>query len=84
VAKLGRALERFDVRSLTIGGGVARNERLRSRVGELAARTDVALVFPPPELCSDNGAMVAGLGTLLLEEGGGSPLTLDAVATGAR
>jgi N6-L-threonylcarbamoyladenine synthase len=84
VAKLGRALERFDVRSLTIGGGVARNERLRSRVGELAARTDVALVFPPPELCSDNGAMVAGLGTLLLEEGGVSPLTLDAVATGAR
>jgi N6-L-threonylcarbamoyladenine synthase len=81
VAKLRSAARQTSARSLAIGGGVARNELLRAR---LAADPDLGtlrLVFPPLELCSDNGAMIAGLGTLLLERGQVSDLALDAVAT---
>jgi N6-L-threonylcarbamoyladenine synthase len=65
--------------TLVIGGGVAANSRLR----ELAlARCDAAgitLRTPPPKLCTDNGAMVAALGALLVERGvPPSPLDLSA------
>jgi N6-L-threonylcarbamoyladenine synthase len=59
------------------GGGVAANSCLRAR---LAERTDLRCVFPPPELCGDNGAMVAGLGFRYLERGETSPLTVTASA----
>jgi len=39
------------------------------------------LVMPPMSLCADNGAMIAGLGTILFRAGAVSPLELDAVAT---
>ncbi len=83
VEKLARAAARHPVRTLAIGGGVARNRRLRAKI---AAREELAalrLVFPPPDLCSDNGAMVAGLGTVLLARGERSGLDLDARARGA-
>ncbi len=57
-----RAAEEFRARSLAVGGGVAANQRLRElfRVG--GARVGVPVYFPAPELCTDNAAMVAGLG----------------------
>jgi tRNA A37 threonylcarbamoyltransferase TsaD len=36
--------------------------------------------FPPPELCTDNAAMVAGLACELIDEGRTAPLDLDAYA----
>jgi N6-L-threonylcarbamoyladenine synthase len=59
------------------GGGVAANSYLRER---LAARQDLRCVFPPPELCGDNGAMVAGIGCQYLARGETSPLTVSASA----
>ncbi len=70
------ALERTGARALAIGGGVARNRLLREKLA-LRAR-GIHLSFPPPDLCSDNGAMVAGLASLRLERGERDPLDLPA------
>jgi tRNA N6-adenosine threonylcarbamoyltransferase len=81
VAKLVRAARQFPVRSLCIGGGVARNARLRQRLGQERMLGSLRLVMPEPALCSDNGAMVAALGSLLLRQGHTSTFALDAVGT---
>jgi N6-L-threonylcarbamoyladenine synthase len=47
---------------LVVAGGVAANRGLRAALAGLAARHDLAFVAPPPELCTDNGAMIAWAG----------------------
>jgi N6-L-threonylcarbamoyladenine synthase len=74
---LFRAAEDFDLSVIVAGGGVAANSCLRAR---LAERGDLRCLFPPRELCGDNGAMVAGLGFRCLERGETSPLTVTASA----
>jgi len=49
-------------RSLVAAGGVAANLRLRHRLAGLAASADLSFVAPPPDLCTDNGAMIAWAG----------------------
>jgi N6-L-threonylcarbamoyladenine synthase len=64
---------------LVIGGGVAANSRLRVVAEERCAAAGVRLRMPPPKLCTDNGAMVAALGALLVERDiDPSPLDLAA------
>jgi N6-L-threonylcarbamoyladenine synthase len=58
---------------IVAGGGVAANSYLRAR---LAERKDLHCVFPPPELCGDNGAMVAGIAYHYLARGEHSPLSV--------
>jgi N6-L-threonylcarbamoyladenine synthase len=53
--KAGRAAEREGVASLLLAGGVAANARIRERVAE---RSPVPVFVPPPELCTDNAAMI--------------------------
>jgi N6-L-threonylcarbamoyladenine synthase len=68
-----------DVGTLVIGGGVAANSRLRALAEERCASHGIRLRTPPPKLCTDNGAMVAALGALLVErEVEPSPLDLSA------
>ncbi|HEB53991.1 MAG TPA: tRNA (adenosine(37)-N6)-threonylcarbamoyltransferase complex transferase subunit TsaD [bacterium] len=81
ITKLRRAAERHPVRSLCIGGGVAKNERLRARLASDGRLNRLRLVLPPLSLCADNGAMIAGLAAIALRKGETSPLDLDAVAT---
>ncbi|HEX3824199.1 MAG TPA: tRNA (adenosine(37)-N6)-threonylcarbamoyltransferase complex transferase subunit TsaD [Mycobacteriales bacterium] len=52
---------------LVIGGGVAANSRLRALAQERCDAAGIGLRTPPPKLCTDNGAMVAALGALLIE-----------------
>ncbi|MDR2050132.1 MAG: tRNA (adenosine(37)-N6)-threonylcarbamoyltransferase complex transferase subunit TsaD, partial [Treponema sp.] len=59
------------------GGGVAANSYLRSR---LAGHGELRVIFPPPELCGDNGAMVAGIGERYLLRGDRSPMSQTASA----
>jgi N6-L-threonylcarbamoyladenine synthase len=47
---------------LVAAGGVAANRRLRTRLAALAADAGLVFVAPPPELCTDNGAMIAWAG----------------------
>lgn len=54
---------------LVIGGGVAANSRLRVLAEERAARHQIKVRVPRPALCTDNGAMVAALGSELVRRG---------------
>ncbi|MCK6479678.1 MAG: tRNA (adenosine(37)-N6)-threonylcarbamoyltransferase complex transferase subunit TsaD [Planctomycetes bacterium] len=68
---------RARVRQVVLGGGVAANGRLRERMAEEGAAAGFEVVLPPPRLCTDNGAMIAALGTRLLEAGVRDGLDLD-------
>lgn len=59
VDKLVQATEEYQPKSVVIAGGVAANQELRR---QLKARLSIPIDFPAPELCTDNGAMVASLG----------------------
>ena len=74
---LFRAAEDTGLKTIVAGGGVAANSCLRSA---LASRRDLTCVFPPLELCGDNGAMVAGLGYRYLARGEQSSLRATASA----
>jgi N6-L-threonylcarbamoyladenine synthase len=55
--------ERFGPpRALVAAGGVAANQAIRSALKDVAARAETQLMIPPPELCTDNGAMIAWAG----------------------
>jgi len=77
--KAVQACRQHDVGDLIIGGGVAANSRLRSLAAERCAAAGIRLRVPRPGLCTDNGAMVAALGTELVSLGiPPSPLDLPA------
>jgi N6-L-threonylcarbamoyladenine synthase len=66
VRALFRAVDDTGLTTVVAGGGVAANSRLRAL---LAERTDIRGVFPPLKLCTDNAAMIAGVGYRFLERG---------------
>ena len=65
--------------SLVIAGGVAANSRLRAVAQERCDKAGIQLRVPSPGLCTDNGAMVAALGSLMVSAGRSpSPVAFDA------
>jgi N6-L-threonylcarbamoyladenine synthase len=65
--------------SLVIAGGVAANSRLRAVAEARCEKAGVRLRIPAPGLCTDNGAMVAALGSLMASAGrAASPIAFDA------
>lgn len=81
VERVERAMEDTGILRVAAGGGVASNTLLRQSLAEVQERHRGArVIVPPPELCIDNGAMVAGLGGVLLARGERSPLDVEAFA----
>jgi len=68
-AKAVRACRDHGVDHLVIGGGVAANSRLRALAQERCDAAGIVLRVPSRRLCTDNGAMVAALGSRLVEAG---------------
>ncbi|MGH4029976.1 tRNA (adenosine(37)-N6)-threonylcarbamoyltransferase complex transferase subunit TsaD [Actinomycetota bacterium Odt1-20B] len=64
------------VGTLVVVGGVAANSRVRSLAEERCRAAGVALRVPPLRLCTDNGAMIAAVGDLLVRAGA-EPAPLD-------
>jgi len=73
-----KAMEERKIKSLVIGGGVSANSRLREMMQREARYRNLKLYFPPLNLCSDNAAMVAGLGYRLYKKGFRSLLNFTA------
>ncbi|RLC56133.1 MAG: tRNA (adenosine(37)-N6)-threonylcarbamoyltransferase complex transferase subunit TsaD [Chloroflexi bacterium] len=74
VTKALKAAANSGAREIILAGGVAANSELR-RV--LAERSPVPIVVPPPELCTDNGAMIAACAHHRFAAGDVAPLSLD-------
>jgi N6-L-threonylcarbamoyladenine synthase len=82
VEKLRRAHVRYpETRSLLIGGGVSANTAIRAAVLELGRELGVPVFIPPMRYCTDNAAMIAGLGHSLLAKGKVASLAMETVAT---
>ncbi len=69
VEKTFNAVEATGVEIVGGGGGVLANRRLRERLTEEAERRGVGLFVPEPILCTDNGAMIAGVAVDRITDG---------------
>jgi N6-L-threonylcarbamoyladenine synthase len=56
--KLLRAIDLHDAPAAVVAGGVAANVSLRQTLERECAKTGTKLVVPPPDLCTDNAAMI--------------------------
>ena len=56
--KLLRAVDLHDAPAVVVAGGVAANTFLRHTLEERCAKIGTSLVVPPPDLCTDNAAMI--------------------------
>ncbi|MGA4685541.1 tRNA (adenosine(37)-N6)-threonylcarbamoyltransferase complex transferase subunit TsaD [Micromonospora sp. AB353] len=82
VGKAIDACRTSGIDTLVIGGGVAANSRLRAMAEQRAGRHGIRVRTPRPKLCTDNGAMVAALGSHLVAAGV-APSRLDLPADSA-
>jgi len=80
VEKTTRAAKENNVGQVVVCGGVASNSRLREQFARAAASENLSLFIPPMILCTDNAAMVAAIGEILLKSGRRDGLDLNAVS----
>lgn len=69
VGKSIAACQEFGIEHLLLGGGVAANSRLRELALAKTSQVGIKLRVPRPGLCTDNGAMVASLGSAMVAAG---------------
>ncbi|MGZ8273198.1 MAG: tRNA (adenosine(37)-N6)-threonylcarbamoyltransferase complex transferase subunit TsaD [Burkholderiaceae bacterium] len=65
-AKALRALKQTGMATLVVAGGVGANRQLRERLQHETAARQQRVFFPPLNLCTDNGAMIALAGLAVL------------------
>ncbi len=58
-AKSIKAMKQTGLKRLVVAGGVGANRLLRTRLVKAMAKLDGEVFFPPLDLCTDNGAMIA-------------------------
>jgi len=64
-----KALNKFNVNSISLVGGVAANKMLRDEFQKLALKYKKNLIIPSIEFCGDNAAMIAYRGLKLHQAG---------------
>jgi len=78
--KCERALESTGIRSLVVAGGVSANLALRENLEKIAEDKKIKIHYPPLDLCTDNGAMIAFAGYKRLCSGYQEDLTIQVKA----
>ena len=68
VAKCVLALEVTGLTRLVVAGGVGANRQLREALAAQGGRSGFDVFYPEPELCTDNGAMIAFAAALRFKE----------------
>jgi N6-L-threonylcarbamoyladenine synthase len=74
VDKTARAAQEYHATEIFMAGGVSANQALRQKMRK---ETELPVRYPPLNLCTDNGAMIAAAGYFRYVAGYRSPLTLD-------
>lgn len=80
VEKTINAAEANDVHRIVVCGGVAANSRLREKFTLETSTRNIDLFIPPSILCTDNAAMIAARGEMMLKHGRKDALRLNAVS----
>jgi N6-L-threonylcarbamoyladenine synthase len=80
VEKTMRAVQDNDIRQVVVCGGVAANSRLREKFADAALKNKIDLFIPPIILCTDNAAMIAAIGEIMLKSGRRDSLDLNAIS----
>ena len=69
VAKCTAAIEKSALTQLVVAGGVGANKQLRAALDAQAKKRGFDVFYPEPELCTDNGAMIAFAAALRMKKG---------------
>jgi len=76
VEKARLAAQEYGVKQVLLAGGVAANTLLRQ---EMRERVEVPVLYPPPQLCTDNAVGVAAAGWFRFQRGERAGWDLDVV-----
>ncbi len=68
IAKTIHASQKFNAKSIILGGGVVANEELRKQIKLKIKNLKIKLLIPPKILCTDNAAMIAAGGYFKLKK----------------
>jgi len=71
------AAENNGVKRICVAGGVAVNRHLQKKMKQACNEKNIELFWPPANLCTDNGGMIAAAAHFYLKRGVTSPLTLS-------
>lgn len=72
------AAKQNNMNTIALAGGVASNSDLRAKMKYMAEKSGISVLFPPPILCTDNGAMIASAGYYAYLNGDFADLDLNA------
>jgi N6-L-threonylcarbamoyladenine synthase len=77
--KTFRAARNLGIRKILLAGGVAANSYLRNSAVSYSKKYGYEVLFPPIDLCTDNGAMIARAGIEKINSGKFDSLELNAI-----
>ena len=83
VYKSLHAAKATGAKAITLTGGVAANSQLRASLKAAATEIGAEVYYPPMSLCTDNGAMIAGIAYEKYQQGLRDGLSLNAAANGS-